>query len=127
MADPIEVITSQQLVSYPGAGQPTPEEAAYYVQLVNGLVTEAWANPVDPVPFWVQAIALEAAARVSRNPKRLQSWTRSIDDASRTERASEADLKNAGVYLSDRERLRLAGKKHNRRHKYGTIRVRPGF
>lgn len=126
MADPIEVITAEQLVSYPGAGSPSPEAAAYYVQLVNGMVTEAWAAPVDPVPFWVQSIALEAAARVSRNPKRLQSWTRSVDDGSRTERASEADLQRAGLFLTEDDRARLGGRRQ-RRQRFGTIRVTPGW
>lgn len=126
MADPIEVITAAELISYPGSGNPSEPDAAYYVGLVNGLVTEAWATPEDPVPYWVKAIALEAAARVSRNPKRLESWTRSLDDGSRTERVSRADLERAGIYLTDTDQARLGGTTRRRR-RFSTIRTTPGW
>lgn len=126
MADPIEIITALQLQAYPGAGSPCLSDAEYYVELVNGLVTDAWANPVDPVPPSVRAIALEAAGRASRNPKALTSVTRSADDGSRTERMAEKATR-AGVYLTADERAELGGGKPRRRRRYGTIRVGLGY
>lgn len=125
MSTPITIITGTQLASYPGAGSPSPADAAVYAELVNGVVTEAWKCPVDPVPAWVRAIALEVGARASRNPKGLQSWTRSVDDASRTERYSDSGAR-AGIYLTPEEAARLGGKAR-RRSRYGTIRVGQGF
>lgn len=125
MADPIEVITAEQLIAYPGSGFPTQADADFYTELVNGLVTDAWATPVEPIPVWVVALALEAAGRASRNPKGLVSWTRSLDDGSRTERLPEAAAR-VGVYLTDAELARLAGKKR-RRSRYGTIRLGVGY
>ena len=85
MSESIEIITAVDLMAYPGAGNPSDEDAAVWVMLVNGLVTEAWASPEDPVPFWVKTIALRTAARAASNPKGLASWTRSLDDGSRTD------------------------------------------
>ncbi|RNL66246.1 hypothetical protein EFK50_01060 [Nocardioides marmoriginsengisoli] len=125
MSDPIQIITGPELASYPGAGSPSAADARTYAVLVNGVVTEAWKNPVEPVPAWVRAIAFEVGARASRNPKGLQSWTRSVDDASRTERYSEQGAR-AGIYLTPEEAARLGGTTR-RRKRYGTIRVRQGF
>ncbi|MDN4174730.1 hypothetical protein QWY28_17345 [Nocardioides sp. SOB77] len=124
--EPLEIITADDLVAYPGAGAPAVEAASTWAALVNGLVTEAWKAPVTPVPFWVKVIALEAAARAARNPKALQSWTRTVDDATRTERYSEAALARVGVYLTDDEEARLGGRTRRRR-RYGTVRTRPGY
>lgn len=127
MPSTTEVISAQQLIDYPGSGSPTPKNAATYARLVNGLVNEVWAEPIEPVPFWVHALALEVGARASRNPKGLQSWTRSLDDGQRTERISEDAAKHVGVYLTDDERNRLLGKPAaRRRRRFGTIRVTPG-
>ncbi|MBS42920.1 MAG: hypothetical protein CMH83_07155 [Nocardioides sp.] len=123
--DPIDIITTADLIAYPGAGNPTETDATAYVELANGLVTEAWKCPTTPVPWWVKAIALEAAARGSRNPRGLQSWTRSVDDASRTERVAESQLKQLGVHLTADERTRLAGRSRRRR-RYGSIRLQVG-
>lgn len=125
MADPIVIITGPQLASYPGSGSPTAADARTYAELVNGLINEAWRTPVEPVPAWVRAIALEVGARAARNPKGLQSWTRSIDDGSRTERLAESGAR-AGIYLTDDEAARLGGNKR-RRQRYGTIRVGLGY
>lgn len=123
--DPIQIITGPELASYPGAGSPPAADAAAWAKIVNGVITDAWANPVDPIPYWVKAIALEAGARAARNPKGLQSWTRAVDDASRTERYSEAAART-GVYLTDDELARLQGRRR-RRARYGTIRTGIGY
>jgi hypothetical protein len=125
MSDPISIINGPMLASYPGAGQPTASDARTYADLVNGVITEAWRNPETPVPVWVKAMALEVGARAARNPKGLASWTRSVDDASRTERLPDAAAR-AGIYLTDDERARLGGNKL-RRQRYGTIRVGLGY
>lgn len=122
MADPIEIITAPELIAYPGSGSPSVPDATFYAEQVNGLVTEAWKNAEEPVPYWVRGIALEVAGRASRNPKGLTSWTRSADEGSRTERVSEAQLERVGIYLTDEERARLGGKKV-RQSRYGTIRI----
>jgi hypothetical protein len=124
MTEPITIITGAELASYPGAGSPSLSDANTFATLVNGVVTEAWKTPVPvgkPVPAWVRAIAFEVGARAARNPKGLQSWTRSVDDASRTERYSDVSAR-AGVYLTEAEEARLGGKAA-RKHRYGTIRL----
>lgn len=126
MADPIEIINAAELIAYPGAGAPSQDAADIWVGLVNGLVTEAWANPVTPVPFKVKAIALEAAGRAARNPKALASWTRTTDQTSRTERVSDKVLARIGVYLTPEERSELGGVKR-RKKRYGTVRATLGY
>jgi hypothetical protein len=118
----MEIITTADLTGYLGS---TPTNAATLVELANGLVTDAWKDPVEPIPTWVRAIALEAAARPGRNPKGLASWTKSLDDASRTERLPEYAAK-AGVFLTEDELTKLMGIKRRRKNRYGTIRVRIG-
>lgn len=125
MAESIQIIAAEDLMAYPGAGAPSEEDAAVWVMLVNGLVTEAWRSPEDPVPFWVKTIALRTAARASSNPKGLASWTRSLDDGSRTERIPEAAAR-AGLQLDADDRARLRGQKR-RRSRYGTIRIGIGY
>lgn len=122
MAESIQIIAPETLMAYPGAGNPSEEDAAVWVMLINGLITEVWKNPEEPVPFWVQTIALTTAARASSNPKGLQSWTRSLDDGSRTERLPEAAAR-AGLHLDDADRRRLRGLGPRRRSRFGTIRV----
>lgn len=124
MSDPIQIITGAELASYPGSGNPSLTDATRWAEIVNGVVTDAWAVPENPVPYWVKAIALECGARAARNPKGLQSWTKSVDDASRTERFAAAA--RTGVFLTDDELARLGGKKR-RRQRYGTIRLRLGI
>lgn len=125
MADPLVIVTAEQLAAYPGSGSATVEDAGYYVDLVNGLVTEAWANPVDPIPYWVTAIALEAGARVLRNPDGVTSFTITADDGSETRRYADTAAR-LGVYLTDSDLARLGGRRR-RKQKYGTIRTTPGY
>lgn len=121
----MEIITVADLTNYLGSATPAPSNAEFIVELVNDLVTEAWAEPVDPVPSRVKLIALEVAARPARNPKGLSSWTRSVDDASRTERLSDSAART-GVFLTDEEAAYLSGALRRRRNRYGTIRLRIG-
>lgn len=105
MAD-LSIINAAAAASY--AGVTTGDFPSIWVQLANGLVSDAWKNPSTPVPAWVQGIALEAVARAIRNPKGLSSWTRSIDDGSRTERLPDTAAR-AGVFLTDDEYAQLQG------------------
>lgn len=121
----MEIITATQTQNYLGASADgiTNERLALIVDLANGIVTDAWAHPVLPAPAGVVAIALEVAARPLRNPKGLSSFTRHVDDASRTERLSDAAAR-AGVFLTDDERAILTGDgTKKKRRQYGTIRL----
>lgn len=124
MADPIDIIDSGDLATY--LGSTATAQYDVYVELANDQVTEAWAEPTpDDIPAWVRGIALEAAARAARNPRGLESWTRSIDDGSRTERLPK-DAARAGVFLTDDERTRL-GRVGNKRSRFGSVRTRVGY
>lgn len=129
MADPIEIIDTPKLLSYLGlSADAAPPGTDTRVELTNGLISEAWANPETPIPTWVTLIALEVAGRPTRNPKGLVSWTRAVDDASRTERLSEKAAK-AGIFLTADERNQLVNGQNTepRRRRYGTVRTRPGY
>lgn len=102
----LNIIKATELADYLGVGLDKRIETL--TSLANGLVSEAWRNQVTPIPTTVKSIALEVAARPGRNPKGLSSWTRSVDDASRTERLSDAAAR-AGVYLTADERTQLRG------------------
>jgi hypothetical protein len=124
MADPIQIIDATQLATYLGFDPIAQHDV--YVELANDLVTEAWADPdPDNIPAWVRGIALEAAARAARNPRGLESWTRSIDDGSRTERLPK-DAARAGVFLTEDERVRL-GRVGTKRSRFGSVRTRVGY
>lgn len=101
-----DIIDVSAAASYAGVG--VRDFPAIWVTLANGVVAEAWANPSTPVPAWVRGIALEVVARSIRNPKGLSSWTKSVDDGSRTERLPD-DAARAGIYLTDEERAQLQG------------------
>lgn len=116
-----EIITPGDAAAY--ASTAVTDYVTLVVGLVNELVTDEWKNPKEPVPVKVRLLALEVAGRAIRNPKGLASWTRSVDDASRTERAG-GDLTRSGVYLTTAELLLLHGRR--RRVRAGTIPIRPG-
>lgn len=126
MADaPIQVITTAELATYLGTA--TLPAYAQYVLFANGLVTEAWENPVEPIPWWVKSIALEAAGRAGRNPKGLASWSRTIDDGSRTERLPETAAR-AGVFLTTEEETKLRrGLDKARARRFGSVRTPLGY
>lgn len=123
MADALAIINAAAAASYTGTA--VDDFPSIWVDLTNGVVTEAWKNPVDRIPAWVQGIALEVVARPIRNPKGLSSWTRSVDDGSRTERLPDAAAR-AGIYLLPDELRRLRGETR-RRQRFGTIRTRVGY
>lgn len=88
------------------------------LELVNDLVGETWANPVDPVPARIRALALGVAVRALSNPKNVDSVTRSSDQTSLTDRYVARGERAAGVvYLTSAERRVLRG----RRRRYGTV------
>lgn len=95
----IIIITAEDLASY--LGQPETPDLQVISDLTNGVISDAWHNPVDPPPARVSALAYTVAARAAANRKGLSSWTLSWDDTTRTERASEAQ--RVGVYLTDDE------------------------
>lgn len=105
----MDIIASEDLASYPGVTGLSADQLAWTVAQVNSLITESWANPTTPVPAWVKMLALDVAARFAQNPKGLESWTRSIDDAARTERLSRTRLERFGIYLTPDELLSLSG------------------
>ena len=126
----MEIITYAELASY--LGDPTLETNTRLIlitDLTNGLVNEKWITPVDPIPFSVKLIALTVASRAWRNDASkaaLQSVTRSVDDASRTERyaVSASDASEAGVFLTASELAQL----RPTRKRVRSIRLRvPGF
>lgn len=129
MATDFEVITAPELTGYLGSlVQVDTEQLGVIVELTNGLVMEKWANPVsDPqlIPPSVKALALEVAARPCRNPRGASSVTKSVDDASKTERLPDRAAR-AGVFLTSDELALLGGVKRRRR-RMGTIRVRVGY
>jgi hypothetical protein len=93
--------------------------AKMIVELTDELVTDEWADPVEPVPARVKLLALEVASRAwSMVPGRgpLESETRSFDDATRTERYAVTALNESGhqVYLTEQELALLHGKVRKR-------------
>ena len=101
----VDVISDTDLASYLGAE--VNGQLSLIVTKTNELVTEAWADPVEPVPTRVWSVAINVAARALSNPKGLTSWTRSWDDISRTERV-EGD-RRFGLFLTDEDLAELNG------------------
>lgn len=102
-----DIITGPNLASQPGVQGYTADQLKGTADRVNALIGEAWKDPSDPAPQWVVEIALDVATRYLANPKGLESWTRSIDDASRTERVRIGDL--TGLFLTEAQKRRLRG------------------
>ena len=104
----MEIITGTDLASYPGVDKSlTPTQLDWIASQINGLVEGTWQCPVEPIPAWVKAIALNAAGRFAQNPKGLESWTRRVDDASRTERL-HASAGGSGLGLTSDEMAALS-------------------
>ena len=83
------------------------------VTLTNELVTEEWTSAEDPAPAKIKLLTLGVAARAWVNDPgkaHLESLTRGLDDATRTERY-RASTANAGVYLTGDELATLQGKR----------------
>lgn len=83
------------------------------VELTNELLDEEWASPVEPIPAKIRLLALRVAARGWRNnpaTANLESITRTLDDASRTERYRTSPS-SEGVFLTNDELAVLHGKR----------------
>lgn len=110
----MDIITAADLASWlRDASLATNDSLEQIVDLTNELVTEEWANPIDPVPARITLLTLGVAARAWVNdPSRahVESVTRSLDDASRTERYRTSSSSGT-VYLTDDELAVLQGKR----------------
>jgi hypothetical protein len=102
----VDIITDSELASY--LQSEVTGALTLIVTKTNELVTEAWLDPVTPVPVRVWTVAINVAARAASNPKGLTSWTRSWDDISRTERVEGGD-RRFGLFLTDEDLLDLNG------------------
>lgn len=126
-----DVITLGDLAAYLDPAAVSGARAELIVDLTNGLIAERWTTPSDPAPTSVRVLALNVAARAWRNKPGhgpLESITRSIDDASRTERYAipVGDGSGADVFLTDAELATLNGLPAKAR--VGSIRLGvPGF
>lgn len=98
-------LTGDDLASY--LGDSKSDALDNIADRTNALVTETWANPVEPPPAWVSNLAYDVALRAGVNPKGLTSETRSWDDVTRTTRWESAS--RVGVYLTDEEYALLQG------------------
>lgn len=102
----VDIITPAQLAPY--LQTEVTDALTLIAEKTNELVTEAWLDPVEPVPARVWSVAINVAARAASNPKGLTSWTRSWDDISRTERVEGGD-RRFGLFLTDDELAELNG------------------
>lgn len=121
----MEIISTDELVSYlPGVSIPAGS-AQLYVSLTNDEVTGALRLPdgKQPPPG-AKRIALEVAARAARSADGYSSVTTSFDDTSKTvRREGAAGAKRLGVYLTDEERAELVGLAGRRPKKARSIRL----
>lgn len=102
------IITKNDLAGLPGVTG-TDTELEYAARRAGVAVESAWATPVDPVPQWVKDLATDVAVRYLNNPRGVTSVTRSVDDASRTERYGERGAPLGGGFtLTDDELARLS-------------------
>ena len=110
----MSIITADDLASWlRNPSLATDESLRQIVDLTNELVSEEWANPADPVPTRVRLLTLNVAARAwGHNPAtaHLESVTRTLDDASRTERYRSTSA-DGTVYLTSSELAILHGKR----------------
>ena len=123
----MEIITYEKLASYLGdLTLVTNTRLILIADLTNGLINEKWVTPVNPAPVSIELLAYAVASRAWRNDASktaLQSITRSIDDASRTERYA-VSASEVGVFLTDSE----LGQLRPSRKRARSIRLKvPGF
>lgn len=102
----MSIIDSSDLAPYCTGADFTQMDWA--AERASALVEAAWVFPVEPAPVWVKAIAETVAVRWLTNPKGLESYTVSVDDASRTERLGTGS-QHASMVLTDAERRALGG------------------
>ena len=130
----VDVISASDLATHLGnADLETDPRLVQIVTLTNGLITEKWRNPADPVPVSVQLLGLAVGARAWRATPatgQLESITRSVDDASRTERyvVERGNLDGHHVYITEAELAALNGGDPRLRQRTGSIRLKvPGY
>lgn len=122
----VDIIDAPGLaVELDDASVATSPRATKIVDRVNRLITEVWANPVDPVPAAVEELAYTVAGRAwfaTRGRGVLDSITSQFDDSQKTVRykGTVTNPTGAAVYLTDEERAMLGGYV---RPKYGSIRL----
>lgn len=118
------IITKHDLAEVPNL--PSSEaDLTYAARRASSAVGAAWANPVDPAPLWVKDIAIDVAVRYLHNPRGTTSVTRSIDDASRTERYERGSIPGGNFSLTDAEADKLTRRP---RRRTGSIRLTvPGY
>lgn len=101
------IITTVDLASYLRDDSLAPK-LGQVVDLTNSLILDEWATPVDPVPTRVQILGLTVAARAwayDPSAAHLESVTRTLDDANRTERYRDGS--GGAVFLTPAERAYL--------------------
>lgn len=117
----MDIIDVYDLASYLRDGSLASDDSlAQIVDLTNTLVSEEWATPVDPVPVKIKLLTLNVAARAWVNDpskSHLESYSRTLDDASKTEKY-RASSENGSVYLTDSEKALLDG-----RHRHHSVRL----
>lgn len=82
------------------------------VNLVNEVVAEEWKWATPTIPARLRLLAMNAVARAwNRTPGKgaLESFTRAVDDASRTERFSSTGSVGLDGLLADEELAYLHG------------------
>lgn len=113
------LIAANDLEDLPGLAT-TEEQRTYAARRASSLVVSRWADPISPPPEWVRDIAIDVAVRYLTNPRGITSVTRTVDDASRTERY-EGPRREGGFNLTDDEIARL--NPTVRRRRVGSIRL----
>ncbi|GAA1909365.1 hypothetical protein GCM10009737_08270 [Nocardioides lentus] len=114
-----DLITEPDLAAVPGVPG-TVEGRTYAARRASTAVGRHWAGAV-PAPQWVKDIAIDLAVDYLHNPTGTTSVTRSVDDASRTDRYDGARRRGAPFELTATEIARLAPPKARRR--VGSIRL----
>lgn len=120
----MDLIDKFDLEAVPGITG-TDATLTYVARRASTAVASKWCHPIDPAPDWVKDIAIDVAVRYLNNPKGITSVTRSVDDASRTERFENTGQRmTRGFELTDEEIAALCPVRRNR---VGSIRLRvPG-
>lgn len=113
----MEIISAGDLaLRFRDAALEDEESFAQVVDLTNELITEEWTDPTTPPPVRIRLLAFGVAERAwTHDPStsNIESVTRSIDDASRTERYRSSGS-NSNIYLTDAELALLQGRRLTR-------------
>lgn len=113
----MEIINAAELASYlRDDSLATDTSLIQIVGFTNALVTEEWTTPATPVPVKIKLLTLNVAARAWVNdPARsnVESFSRTLDDASHTERY-RVSSESGSVYLTEAEESVLNGRARKR-------------